>query len=525
VGGRAAALAEEQAEVIDFLTAPATHGGITPVRIDTHGAVVVLAGGMAWKLKRAVVFPFLDYGTLARRRTALEAEFAINQPLAPTIYRDVVPITRTRDGTLQLGGDGPVVDYVLQMARFDETATLDCIVARRALHAGEIDQLAAAIAAAHAAAPVADADLWIADLAQYIDQNDAALRGFPELGGAAAIDQLTAAARAAYAAVVPLLAARGAAGLVRRCHGDLHLGNIVLLAAGPTLFDAIEFDPRIAAGDVLYDLAFLVMDLCERGHVPAANRLLNRYLVATRRPGDLDGLAALPLFLHLRAAIRAKVAAARAGMLAGADRDQAFRDARQYLGFATAALAPRTPRLVAIGGLSGTGKTAVAHALAPLLGNMPGAVVIRSDVERKALFGAGETERLAPSAYGQAVSAEVFARVAEAAGRALAAGFGVVCDAVYARPEQRAAIAEVAAAAGVPCQGLWLELPLAERLARIRGRQGDASDADAGVALQQQAYDLGAMEWARVDASGPLEQVVARAAAALAISPSGSAPA
>jgi aminoglycoside phosphotransferase family enzyme/predicted kinase len=521
----AGAVVEDQSAVIAFLTAPATHGGLRPVRIDTHGAVIVLAGADAWKMKRAVVYPFLDYGTLARRRAALEAEFAINLPLAPDVYRGVVPVTRAADGALCLGGDGPAVEYVLHMARFDETATLDCVVARRALQPQEIDQLAAAIVAAHGAAPPADAGLWIADLADYIQQNDAALRGFPELGEATALDQLTVAAVVAYKAVLPLLAGRGRAGLVRRCHGDLHLGNIVLLDGRPTLFDAIEFDPRIAAGDVLYDLAFLVMDLCERGHLPAANRLLNRYLVEARRPEDLDGLAALPLFLHLRAAIRAKVAAARASLLSGPARGQALDDARRYLQFAAAVLAPGRPRLVAIGGLSGTGKTALAHALAPDLGPVPGAVVIRSDVERKALFGVAETERLPATAYGPEVSDAVFTRVAAAARQALGAGCAVVCDAVYARPEQRAAIAAVAAAAGVPFHGLWLELPLAERVARIGARQGDASDATAGVARQQQDYAVGTLDWVRLDAAGSLAQVAARAAAVLAMDPAVATPA
>jgi aminoglycoside phosphotransferase family enzyme/predicted kinase len=506
---------EDQSAVIGFLLSPATHGGIRPARIDTHGAVVVLAGPDAYKLKRAVVFPFLDFGTLQRRRAALESELAINRPLAPGIYRAVLPVTRDPAGALRFGGEGPVVDYVLSMARFDEQATLDRVIARRPLTVAEIDQLAAAIVAAHAAAPQADADAWIADLGVYIDQNDAALRDFAELGPPQAVDALTRSARGSLAAVLPVLRERAAAGFVRRCHGDLHLANIVLLDGRPTLFDAIEFDPRIAAGDVLYDLAFLLMDLCQCGHAPGANRLLNRYLVEARQPAHLDGLVALPLFLHLRAAIRAKVTAARAVLLAGSARDAAFAEAGRYLRFATAVLAPPAPRLVAIGGLSGTGKTALAHAVAPALGAPPGAVVIRSDVERKALFGVAETDRLPADAYSAEASAEVFARVAAAARRALAAGRAVVCDAVYARPAQRQAIAAVAAAAGVPFTGIWLDLTLQERLARISGRRGDASDADAAVAHQQQAYDCGPMDWARVDAAGPIEDVAARAMAVL----------
>jgi aminoglycoside phosphotransferase family enzyme/predicted kinase len=503
-------MTDDQSAVIAFLTDPATHGGVVPMRIDTHGAVVVLAGETAYKLKRAVVYPFLDYGTLPKRRAALEQELAINRPLAPSIYREVLAVTQGPDGRFRLGGEGDVVDYVLCMNRFDERQTLDQVVSRRPLTEREVDMLAAAIATAHGAAPPADAATWIGDLATYIQQNDEALRGFPELIAAEDVDRLTAAARAAWERQRPLLERRGEAGLVRRCHGDLHLGNIVLVDDRPTLFDAIEFDPRIAAGDVLYDLAFLLMDLCQRDQVASANRLLNRYLAAARRPADLEGLAALPLFLHLRAAIRAKVTAARLAFAAGVGH-AVLAEARHYLGFATDALLPRRARLVAVGGLSGTGKTVLAHGLAPLLGAPPGAVILRSDVERKALFGVAETAPLPPDAYGDEVTARVYARLADGARRALAAGVPVVCDAVYARPEERRALAAVAAAAGVPFDGLWLELPLVERLARVSGRKGDASDAGPDVVRLQEQYDPGPMDWVRVDATGTPEQVLERA--------------
>ena len=255
------------------------------------------------------------------------------------------------------------------------------------------------------------------------------------------------------------------------------------------LFDAIEFDPKIATGDVLYDLAFLLMDLIERGLKPAANIVLNRYLSETRRAEDLDALAALPLFLSLRAAIRAKVAADARGRRAPNARD-IEQSARAYFALAGRLLAPPPPRLLAVGGLSGTGKSLLARALAAEILPEPGAVVLRSDVERKALFGLAETDRLPQTAYAREVTARVYAALTDKARRVLAAGHSAIVDAVFADAGERAAIAQ--AARPGEFHGLFLTADLSVRLARVGERKGDASDADAAVARQQEQYDLGA---------------------------------
>src|SRR5690606_38807847 len=294
----------------------------------------------------------------------------------------------------------------------------------------------------------------------------AELAAEPALFPPSEVRALGAATQAAFDRVRDLLAERERAGLVRRCHGDLHLGNIVLIDGAPTLFDAIEFDPRMATADVFYDLAFLLMDLVGRGLSPAANIVLNRYLGETRRLSDLDALAALPLFLSMRAAIRAKVSAARARNFdAGSgERAEAERSARAYFRLARAFLAPPPPRLVAIGGLSGTGKSVLARNLAPDLKPEPGAVVLRSDVERKALFGVAETARLPERAYAPEVTRRVYATLAEKARRVLAAGHSAIADAVFAKAEERALIA--GAAAGAAFDGLFLVADLETRLAR-----------------------------------------------------------
>ena len=216
------------------------------------------------------------------RKQACEAELEVNRPFAPEIYRRVVAITREPDGRLALDGAGTPVEWAVEMRRFDEEATLDQLAEAGRIDAALADALGRAVAAAHATAPAVDAGPWVKALADYIDEHVAAFGETPDLFPPEGVDALARASRAAYARIHPLLLERARAGLVRRIHGDLHLGNIVLLEGRPVLFDAIEFSPLIASGDVLYDLAFLLMDLTERGLRPAANIVLNRYLADHR---------------------------------------------------------------------------------------------------------------------------------------------------------------------------------------------------------------------------------------------------
>jgi aminoglycoside phosphotransferase family enzyme/predicted kinase len=512
-----AQIAETQDEVFALLGASATHGA--PVRrIDTHAASVFLAGERAYKVKRAVKFPFLDYSTLARRKAACEAELAVNHPFAPEIYLRVVPITRS-DGQLALGGEGEPVEWAVEMRRFDENATLDRLADRGEIDLALADALARAVAAAHAKTLPVEAEPWLEALTQFIAQNDQAFREAPDLFAAAQAARLTEASSAALARLRPMLRERGAQCLVRRGHGDLHLGNIALIGGRPVPFDAIEFDPLIAAGDVFYDLAFLLMDLIERGLGEAANAVLNRYLAETQRDGDFDALAALPLFMSLRAAIRAKVTAARLATAAPQERGDIATAAKTYFALACGLIAPPAPLLIAVGGLSGTGKSVLARALGPDVPPAPGAVLLRSDVERKVLFGATETERLPPDAYGAEANAKVYASLGAKARRILAAGHSAVVDAVFAREDERRAIEAIARPSGASFHGLFLTAELATRIARVGGRSGDASDADAAVARQQESYTLGSLAWAEVDASGTPDDTLRHARAALMQSP------
>lgn len=516
---------EDQSAQMALLADPATHGGLRPERIDTHGAVVFLAGERAFKLKRAVRFSFLDYSTAERRRAACAAELAINRRTAPDLYLGVRPVLADAGGRLRLGPLGAgearpdAVDWVLEMRRFDDDALLDRRASAGRLDLASVLALADAVARFHRDAARRPEHGGHRAMARIVD---GVLAGLAEDGGgldAGKRARLGQALAARLAHDRALLDARRDQGYVRHGHGDLHLGNVCLWQGRPTLFDAIEFDEAIACGDVLYDLAFLLMDLDHRGLAALANAAFNRYMaraLAEAGTACLAGLGLMPLFLSCRAAIRCRVGLAAARTQPDAQQAAARRaEAAGYLDQALACLDPPPPRLIAVGGLSGTGKSTLAYALAPAIGARPGALVLRSDVLRKALAGCDLFERLPQSAYAPAFTERVFAELARGAGIALAAGHAVVADAVYLAPTQRAAIEAVARAAATPFAGLWLEAPPALLERRVGARRDDVSDAGAEIVRAQARVDPGAIAWTRIDASRPQAEVVAAARAAL----------
>lgn len=507
-------LGAAQSAVLDWLSRPSTYPGVREVlRIDTHSASIVLAGDRAYKLKRAVKYDYLDFSTIERRADACRREFALNRRLAPTLYLGVSAITRDADGALGFDGPGDAVDWVLVMRRFPQEALLDRIAAAGQLDPAWMPGLADAVARLHAVAAVrhdhggADGMRWV------VDGN---ARAFADEAGAldeATAGAVTRAALTALARQATRLDARRDAGFVRDCHGDLHLRNILLLDGAPTLFDGIEFNDELSAIDVAYDLAFLVMDLIQRDLAVHANVVSSHYLALT---GDLDALPLMPFFLSCRAAIRAKTSATAARLQEDTNRRHALlaRGAR-YLHLARQILEPAPPVLVAIGGWSGTGKSTLAARLAPAYGVAPGALVLRSDVLRKVLHGVPATTRLGEDAYAPAASARAYETMAGRADLAIGLGSAAIADAVWARPEDRRRIAEVAAARGVPFVGLWLEAPWDTLAARLTSRAGDASDATVDVLDRQRRDAPAPADWTRLDASGDAGRTETQARAAV----------
>ncbi|MDB5364203.1 MAG: hypothetical protein JWM77_130 [Rhodospirillales bacterium] len=419
----------DQRDVIGFLSNPASYGvGDSVQRIDTHASIVFLAGDAAYKLKRAVAFGHLDFTTRARRRLACAAEASINRQFTPDLYRAARTIRRNPHGVLRFDGDGKALDWVVEMRRFDPQHQLDVLADHNQLPVPMRIQLATRLSELHDRAEIAadprEPPLGTSDLLAGIAQELA--HAVPVLDPAA-IARWHDRARTAVAPLERLLAARRDAGKVRRCHGDLHLANWCLLDGKPAPFDAIEFSRSLATTDILYDLAFPLMDLAQYGRIEAANAVFNRYFDLQNEVG---GLAALPLFQSLRAAIRAHVlAAASQQQEQAASRNRLIGRARAYLTTALEFLRPYPPRLIAIGGFSGTGKSTLAHEIAPCLGLSPGARVLRSDVLRKRFHRVERYQRLPDSAYDEKLDREIYRRLCGEAETALRAGRTVVADA------------------------------------------------------------------------------------------------
>ena len=485
-------------------------------RVTTHAAVIFLVGERAYKMKRPVRYSFLDFSSPAKRRRALRAELELNRRTAPMLYRRLVSVHRTQGGGYALEGRGRPVEWLLEMQRFDQRALLDRVAERGELAAATIEALAGEIALFHERAERYRDQGGHAGMRQVIDGNAQDLGSLAgRIFEVAAVEELNERTRAELERRRDALEQRRREGFVRHCHGDLHLGNIVLLDGRPILFDCLEFDPGLATIDTFYDLAFLLMDLCHRDLRAHGQRLLSGYLDAT---WDDGGSPLLPLFLSVRAAIRAKVQ----GFAADLEEDEARRAAAveaalAYLELAQRFLSPEPARLVAVGGVSGTGKSTLARALAPGLGRAPGAVLLRSDVTRKRLCGVAPTARLGPEAYDERVSRRVYERLMTRAATLLAAGQAVVVDAVFLDPADRARVEKVARERGARFDGLWLSAPAPVLAERVAARQGDASDATGPVVEAQLEVDPGPVTWSPLDSSGGADEVVAAGRTALGL--------
>jgi len=499
--------APDQKEVIAFLSQGEAFGlpDHHVERIETHAAIIFLVGEHAYKLKRAVRYSFLDFSTLAKRHAVLKAEYQLNIRTAPNLYQGLVALTRDAAGQLAIDGEGQPVDWLLKMRRFDQKALLDHLAEQGKLDGPLMVSLAGVIADLHRTADVRSGGGYEA-MALIVDGNEGDLEALShDIGRPDDVARLIHTTRDALSRHRNLLNQRAEHGFVRLCHGDLHLGNIFLEGEHPVLFDCLEFDEALASVDVFYDFAFLLMDLCHRGFRQHAILLFNAYLDQTL---DDSGPALLPLFLAIRATIRAKIEGFEIETASSADgRARHSIAAGQYLDLAMDLLTVDQPVLIAIGGLSGSGKSTVARLLAGQLGTRHWAVVLRSDLTRKQLHGVAPTERLSANAYGPAQTNKVYHVLEQRAGELLRAGLTVIVDATFLDPSDRTRIEDIARDLDVPFHGIWLDASRSVLEDRIEARHGDASDATTDVLAKQCEKDIGAMTWSIMNAGKEAKEV------------------
>lgn len=504
-------------KVCAFLSDPASYGN-SEAEIEihrTHGAVIFLIGEDAYKIKQPVKYPYLDFSTLEKRFEICQQELALNQKNAPGIYKGLIPITRQEDGSLKLNGSGTPIEWAVHMARFDSNCLLDHIANDGSFTKLIATSLAREIASFHQALPPRQIEDGAERMLKIIQQIETVFEAtaahLPDNLPQQFIRRATENRQQNRAA----LDQRAKAGLIRHCHGDLHLQNILLLAGKPTLFDALEFDEELATIDVLYDLAFLLMDLNHHNLKHHACTLFSRYILEAWPLTENHGVSVMPLFMALRAAIRAMVAAEAADLTPENEREKQ-QEAASYLQQAISFFTPTSPRLYAIGGLSGSGKSTLAHALSPLLEGPVGAIRLRSDVTRKLIF---KLEEFAPSpdwVYTPENIQRVYDELYEKAAAILAEGQSVMLDAVFSRPHERAAVRDLAAKLNLPFTALWLEADGEVLQQRVRARIEDASDADEAVVSKQLKRTSDGVHceqegWIKLDANGTPDQCLQNA--------------
>ncbi|MCS5515638.1 AAA family ATPase [Pseudomonas qingdaonensis] len=458
--------------------------------IETHISWVLLTGEYAYKIKKPMNFGFLDFTELSGRAHFCAEELRLNQRLTDDLYLEVLPITGSVEAP-QLGGDGAPIEYALKMRQFPQNQMLSTLQANGELTAAHIDQMARQIAQFHLAAPkvAVEHPLGTPDSVMApVEQNFEQIRPFlSDKADLVQLDALQAWARSSFDRLHGLFETRKAKGFIRECHGDIHLGNATLIDGKVVIFDCIEFNEPFRLTDVYADTAFLAMDLEDRGLKSLARRFISQYLEIT---GDYAGLELLNFYKAYRALVRAKVALF--SMPADADGVQRATTLRQYRNYANLAesYSAIPSRLLAIThGVSAVGKSHVAMRMVEALG----AIRLRSDVERKRLFGEQAEQaagQLQQGIYADDASQKTYQHLHQLAGTILRAGFPVVIDATYLKQAQRQAAADVASETGVPFLILDCNAPdavIASWLAQRQADQNDPSDATLEVVAAQQA--------------------------------------
>ena len=486
----------DRPDLADRLLAPEAypHAVVTPIRVvETHISRVLLTGAYAYKIKKPVRLSFLDYSTLARRRACCEEEVRLNRRYAADLYLGVSAVCGSLAAP-RIDGNGEPIEYAVRMRQFDRHDELGALLAARGVTAAELAALGEHVARFHAsAAPVVATRTYgtAGALRKIILDNFASLRSLPE----AAQWQTTVRAleqwvESTHERLAGLIGTRRDSGFVRECHGDLHCGNVVRWEGALTPFDGIEFDPALRFIDVANDIAFLTMDLAMHDRNDLRRAVLQAW---TQTLGDFGGLPLLPYFETYRALVRAKVAALRATQEQPGSQERSLEcgTASRYLGWAAERARRPPPCLVLTCGLSGSGKTSLARAVAAPLD----ALHVRSDIERKRIAGLGplDDSQSPPDGgiYSRDFTERTYARLLDCAANALQGGENVIVDAAFLKRDERRDMLSLAQRMAVRCAILHCVAPLVVLRERLESRSrsgGDASEAGVAILARQPGY-------------------------------------
>lgn len=463
--------------------------------LETHISWVILTGEYAYKLKKAVNFGFLDFSTLEKRRLYCSEELRLNRRFAPELYLDVICVTGAVEQPA-LNGAGEALEYAVRMRQFPQEGLLSRIAADGKLSAADVDALTALVTQMHARAGIAEAAGEYGapqEIHHWVMENFEQIR--PSLATGRQRDRLAVLehwCERQFTLRKWLLQERRQGGSVRECHGDLHLGNLALVNGRITPFDCIEFNPRLRWIDVMSEVAFLMMDVHDRGYPALAYRFLNGYLEVS---GDYGGTRVLPYYLVYRALVRAKVAILRLAQadLEAAARDTVWEEYDSYLALAEAYTAPRKPAIIITHGVSGSGKSWWAAQLAEALG----AIRVRSDVERKRMYGlardADTGSGTGGGIYSNQAGLQTYERLARLASEIVDAGYPVIVDAAFLRRAERERFQRLAEELEASFVVLHFQATMDVLQRRIRERRVEGSDpSEAGIEVLES--QLGSQE-------------------------------
>ncbi len=503
-------LIDDQSLIVEALSRPEAYDKKSVEKVlvkETNISYTFLTGQKAYKLKKGVKYPYVDYSTIEKRHQACLKEFEICERYTQAFCYGVQEVVQDKKGRIFLRSacadkKAEVIDYVLEMEEFHENMLFENMVDKGDLDRFEMMDTAELIFNQQEKSEIVSDRDGVDIIKKRIIENNAMIRCFvPEIFDEEDVDEMEKAQLEALEKHQALLRQRGKDGKIRSCHGDLTLRNLALWHSQVISLNPVEFNDEISQIDTLYDFAFLLVEMESKGVRRLASILFNHYMALT---ADWNGIPVLPLFLSCRAAVNAYVFAQRSSEMK--DKQDAILMAnRAYEQFVIARrfLVSQEPMLLACGGLSGSGKSRIGRESAPFIGNPPGAVILRDDVLRKNLLKTSLESQMDTAQYTPELESKVFEALCEEARRVLLSGQSVVTDALFHNEAQRKAIEALAKEIGVPFQGIWVDAPLDVRAERVMSRKRNPSDVKTIEELKKQLdVDVGKISWNKVDTSG-----------------------